>query len=379
MNAVANFRPRVRESVVTLITRELPGNGKILAQVGQEVTPSDILGQTLISAGFRVLDLSHELAVSPKEAGKLMQKAKGQSIFRGEVLALKPTFLGKKKPYLSPVDGIIESYDEKTGSLRVEYLPERRRMLSAVFGIIQKVDPKKGIVVIKTLATEILGIGGTGKIREGSLSIIGDRGSVTNLARIQPKFTDKIIVAGSLIYQDALRASVAIDVKGVVVGGIGASDFRSMSGGNLTKVRKFATDVGISLIVTEGFGGMPIAEDIFNTMIKWNDKFAVLDGNRARLFLPSFEKDSMQRVRTTALPSSDEDLIKPIIEAKAEELKKGQTLRVVANPYAGEEGKLVSIDSSGTLLPSGLTTYLLTIETKHKKIKIPLPNVEIIG
>ncbi len=379
MSVLANFRPRVRESVVTLITRELSGQGQILAKVGQEVTPSDVLGQTLISAGFRVLDLSHELSVSPKEVGALLQKTKGQSIFRGEVLAMKPTFLGKKKPYLSPVDGILESYDEKSGSLRVVYSPERHRMLSAVFGIIQRVDTKKGIVVIKTLATEILGIGGTGKIREGSLSIIGDRGSVTNLARIQPKFTDKIIVAGSLIYQDALRASVTIGIKGVVVGGIEASDFRSMSGGSLTKVRKFASDVGISLIVTEGFGGMPIGEDIFNTMIKWSDKFAVLDGNRARLVLPSFEEDSMQKVRSTALPISREDLVKPIIDPVVEELRKGQILRIVGGSYTGEEGRLFSIDSTPTLLLSGMSTYLLTIETSRKKIKIPLPNVEIIG
>mgnify|MGYP001563096126 CR=1 FL=1 len=379
MSVLANFRPRVRESVVTLITRELSGQGQILAKVGQEVTPSDVLGQTLISAGFRVLDLSHELSVSPKEVGALLQKTKGQSIFRGEVLAMKPTFLGKKKPYLSPVDGILDSYDEKNGSLRVVYSPERHRMLSAVFGIIQRVDTKKGIVVIKTLATEILGIGGTGKIREGSLSIIGDRGSVTNLARIQPKFTDKIIVAGSLIYQDALRASVTIGIKGVVVGGIEASDFRSMSGGSLTKVRKFASDVGISLIVTEGFGGMPIGEDIFNTMIKWSDKFAVLDGNRARLVLPSFEEDSMQKVRSTALPISREDLVKPIIDPVVEELRKGQILRIVGGSYTGEEGRLFSIDSTPTLLLSGMSTYLLTIETSRKKIKIPLPNVEIIG
>lgn len=379
MSAFANLRPRIRKEIVTLITRELTGKGQILAQEGQEVTPSDILGQTQVSAGFRMINLSHELSVSGKDVKRLLAKPIGQSIFRGEVLGYKPGFLGKKKPFLSPVDGILESLDDK-GNLQVAYLPERHRMLAAVFGIVQKIDQKKGMVVIKTLASEILGVCGSGKIREGNLSIIGDRGSVTNLSRIKPQLTDKIIVAGSFIYQDAIRAAVAIDVKGVVIGGMGASDFRSMAGGSLTKARKFASDVGISILLTEGFGSWPIGEDIFTTMLKHNEKFAVLDGNRSRLVLPSFENDSMLKVRATALPAGgDERLIKPIIEAEIHELATGQTLRVVGSPYAGEIGKLFSIDQSPTLLPSGLSTFLLTIETKRKKIRVPLPNVEIIA
>lgn len=374
--AFSNFRPRVKNSIVTLITRQLTGKGQILVQVGQEVTPFDTIGQTQVSAGFRVINLSQELSVSGKEVAQFLVKQTGQNVFRGEVLALKPGFLGKKKPFLSPVDGVIESLDDN-GNLRVAYLPEHHRLLSSVFGIVQKTDPKKGTVVIKVMATEILGVAGCGKIREGNLMLLGERGSVTNLSRIKPTLTDKIVVVGSFIYQDALRASVAIDVKGIVTGGMNASDFRSMTGGSLTKVKKFVSDVGISMLLTEGFGSWPIGEDIFEELLKHNGRFAVLDGERGRLILPSFEKDSMLKVRATALPSVENKPINQDLETM--ELKKGQSIRIIGSLFLGEEGKLFSIDSTPTLLPSGLSTYLLTIETKQRKIKVPLANVEIIA
>lgn len=379
MNLFANFRPRVTKQLVRLVMRELPGKGEVLAQVGQEVTPDDVLGVALTSAGFRIINLAKEFSASPEEAGKLLQKDLGQTIFRGEVLGLKNTFLGKKKIFISPTDGVLESYDSKSGNLKIAFLPERKKMLSAVYGIIEKIDQERGQLIIKTEVVEITGVLGSGKIREGNLSILGDRGSLTNRARIISQLTDRIVVVGGLVYEDALRAAVSISVRGIITGGIDGGDFKAISGGNLVRPPRFPTDIGLSLIVTEGFGSIPVGEDIFSVLVKYKDKFAVLDGSRKRLLLPSFERDCMIRIKAMALPRGKNDIMGVMAEPEAEELKIGQSLRVIAPPFMGEQGKLMAIDKSATHLASGLNIYLLTIETKRRKLKVPYSNVEIIG
>jgi len=378
MNTLANYRPRIVPEVITLISREIPGNGPILVKVNQEVNPSDILGLSITTAGYRVLSLAKALGVSPKDGEKYLQKGLGQAVFRGEVLGLKPSVLGKRS-FISPTDGILESYDPVTGDLRLSYLPERQKVLATVFGIVQKVDITRRLVIIKTKATEILGVLGSGKVRDGNLIILSGRGGVTDEKRIIPKLTDHIIVAGGLIYKEALRTAVAISVKGVIVGGINASDHKSIAGGTLVSKRNMATDVGLSLIVTEGFGGFPIGEDIFSVLARYDNRFVVLDGNRKRLLLPSFDKESMLKIKSTALPErADEILLEPTIEPSMMDLKVGMRVRVVAPPFTSEQGKVISIDQMPSKLPSGLLTYLLTVESKSRKIKVPVVNVEII-
>src|SRR3990167_5883684 len=283
MTPLVNYRPRIISEIITLISREIPGDGPILVKANQEVSPSDILGLSVTTAGYRVLNFAKNLGVSPKDGQKYLQKEMGQKV------------------------------------------------LSAVFGVVQKVDTNRRSVIIKTKTTEILGVLGSGKVRDGNLLILSGRGGVTDEKRIVPKLTDHIIVAGGLIYKEALRTAVAISVKGVIVGGINASDHKSIAGGTLVSKRNMATDVGLSLIVTEGFGGFPIGEDIFSVLARYDNRFVVLDGNRKRLLLPSFDKESMLKIKSTALPErADEILLEPTIEPSMMDLKVGMRVRVVA-------------------------------------------------
>jgi hypothetical protein len=375
----AYFRPRVIPNVVTLIVREVPGNGPILAKPNQEVTPSDVLGLSITSPGFRVVNLAKELGCSAKDCQKYLQKGIGQAVFRGEVLALKQQLL-RQTPFISPADGIIDSYDPETGNLKLAFLPDRQKITSAVYGVVQSVDTKSRKVYIKTAVTEIMGVLGSGRVREGNILVLGNNSAVTTQSSITPKATDHIIVTGGLIYKEALRQAVAISVKGVITGGIAAADFKGMSGGSLVRKGAFATDVGLSLVVCEGFGVIPMGEDVYKTLVKYNDKFAVVDGSQSRILLPSPDRDSILKVRSIALPPEHQRLFDPVLmdlEA-ASPLKPGHLLRVVAPPFIGEQGKLLGIDKVVSKLPSGLSSYLLTIETKRRKIKVPINNVEII-
>jgi len=381
MSLLANRRVRIAQEVITYVRRELTEKGKITAQVGQEVFPDDILGSATVSAGFRTVKVAKLLSVGPREARKYLQRPIGQAIYKGELLAFKPGgILGGKKVVVSPSDGLLDSFDEKTGELRLNFLPHQKDLPAAVFGIVEKVDQDKGQVTIKTQTTQIFGVLGTGRVREGILKVLGERGDLVDKSRITAALSSEIIVCGGLIYLGAITEAVALGLNGIITGGINARDYKGMAGGHLEPSKKFGTDIGISMLVCEGFGSVPIGEDIFNLLKIHSRQFAILDGNRAKLILPSGDKDSLHKIRTTKLPAHSLELTaEPLAEVDALDLAIGQKARVIGPPFFGAQGQIIAIDKTVSVLPSGVQTYLVSLQTQTRKIKVPFTNIEVIG
>lgn len=377
MNLLANYRQRIEKNKVILIRRQLHGKGEITCQVGQEVSPQDILGRSKVAAGFRSTNLAKLLGISPKEAKKYLSRQIGQKIFRGELLAFKKAgFLSEQKIVTSPTDGTIESYSDSTGELRISFLSHTIDLPAAVFGVVEKVDTIRGQVIIKTQATEINGLVGSGNIREGTIKIIGARSDPLTKLKLSHDAAGHILVTGALVNSNIISSAVAEGVHGIISGGISASDFKAV-GGRLYGENKLSTDVGIGILVCEGFGSVPIGEDIFTALLEFNNKFAIIDGNRARLLLPSCEKDCMLNVRKTAIPIEN-TLIEALNVPKAVNLSIGQKVRIISISNLGEQGEIIAIDSAATLLPSGIKTYMVTVQTKTRKLKMPYSNIEVI-
>jgi len=377
MNLFVNKRQRIDNDRIIIIKRMTPGRGQILVKEGQEVTPGQILGQGNVSGGFRSIRLAQLLSVPPLEAIKYLHRPIGQKIYKGELLAYKKGgLLSGEKVIIAPSDGVIRTYDDKAGNLKIEFLQHRSDLAAAVYGIVEKVDKLRGEVLIKTQATIVYGLMGSGQSREGLLHFLGGRSILVTKESIDKDLAGAIVVAGGLIYDSALIQSVNFGVHGIITGGINAIDFRGVSGGEIISTSKLGTDVGLSLLVSEGFGSIPIGEDIYKVLIAHQNKFAILDGNRKMLILPSFESSTMGKVRKTALPLDLQTEV--VAEPEALELKRDLQVRVVSTPYFGEQGLVTDIDQTPTKLESGIQTYLVTIATRTRKIRVPYTNVEAI-
>lgn len=374
----ANSRTRIKKGVVTHIFRNILGQGKILVNIGQEVKPSDILGRASVSGGFRKIDLSQQLKVEPGQVKSHLNRELGQIIYKGELLAFsKGGFLGGKKIITAPTDGILESLDSATGELTIRFLPRNMDLPAAVFGVVDAISSSPRRVSIRCEVTQVLGIFGSGKAREGILKILS-RADLINTNQILPQYAEQIVVAGSLIYKDAILSSISKGVNGIITGGINAKDYRAMAGGRVIFPRKMGSDIGLGVLVTEGFGSLPIGRDIFEVLKSFSGRFAILDGNSGVLNLPSFENSSMDRVRKVSLPQ-ESNLVIGRDEIVARELKKSQAVRVIASPFMGEAGSLESIDQMPTALPTGIKTYLVNIRTQTRMIRVPYSNIEIIN
>lgn len=373
------MRIRVENDAIVRLKRSLKGKGVFNVAKGQEVTPSDILGTASVSSGYRVIKLARMLEVSPRETGKYLKTTLGKRIYRGELLASRKGFMfSKQKIVTSPTDGILDFINPETGDIKLTLLPKKQDLLAGVYGIVDAID--KGQIIIRTQASVVRGMFGTGGVRDGMLQVISKRDELVNKSKISAKLDGKILLGGSLIYKDFITSAISEGVNGIISGGINARDYKGMAGGRLIFPKKFDTDIGISIVVCEGFGSIPIGEDIYSFLSKYDGKFISIDGNKSIIYLPSFESDSMIKIRKTSLkPFEDSNLISyDEAVSKVFEIKPGCKVRIVGNSYAGEQGKIIAMDKTETLLPSGIKTYMTIIETKRRKIQIPVANLEVL-
>lgn len=371
------LRLRVQTDVIVRIQRSLKGEGAIAVLPNQEVTPSDIIATGNISKGFRILNLSQLLQVSPNQVSKYLKKIIGQRVYKDELLAYKSSWMMGKKSVTSPVDGVMDLINPKTGEARLVLLPKKEDMPAGVYGVVEEIDERRNKVIIRTQATMVHGMFGSGRIRDGILRVIGKRDQLIEKPMIVSKPEEQILVGGSLIFKDAIYAAIYAGVSGVITGGINAKDYKDMAGGRLVFPKKLENDIGTSIIVCEGFGSIPIGLDIYEILLRFDSRFVSINGNDGIIILPSFESSSMEKVRKTKLPPIQKGYTSGFSSSLAD-LKIGLKVRVVGNSYQGEQGKIIALDFTETLMPSGIKTYMTTIETRRRRIQIPVANIEVI-
>lgn len=370
-------RIRIEKDLIIRIYRTLRGKGKYSVSVGQEVTPEEIIGRSEFSSGFIVLNLADLLAVSPSEAIRCLKKQIGSRIYKDELLAFKTGWLFQKgKVVTCPTDGVLDFINDKTGEVRITRMPQMIDLPAGVYGIVDSVDNTHGQAVIRTQVSRIYGVCGSGKIREGILQILTKRSDLVAETMISLKLEGHILVDGSLVSKENIMAAISNGVDGIITGGINAQDYRSIAGGRLTFPKKLENDIGVSILVCEGFGSQALGEDIYETLSNYEGKFVTIDGNKALVNLPSYQSSCMIKLRKHALPKEERVFFE---DTQLVELSIGQRVRVVGPSFSAEQGKIASIDKSQTLLPSKVSAYLATIETKRRKIRVPISNIEVIS
>lgn len=376
MKQFAPVNLRVERKVLIRMRRSLRGKGTLNVSLGQQVSPEEIIGTSTISSGFRILNLSTLLSVSPSEVENHLTRQIGQRIYKGELLASKKGFLLSGKKVVAPTDGILDFLNSKTGELRLSFIPKKVELPAGVYGIVEAVDREKGLVIIRTQVSRIHGMFGSGGPRDGILQILNAKDSLVSKTAIAAKYNEYVLVGRNLFFKEAITASISAGVRGIITGGLNAKDYKAMAGGRLIFPKKLDNDIGISIVVCEGFGSIPIGDDIFEILSEYEGRFVYVDGNKAQILLPSFESSSLTTVKNTQLPEFLDEESTP--EEKELELKIGLKVRVVGSSFSGEQGKIVAINESETLLPSGLRAYLVTVEGSRRKIQVPVANCEVI-
>ena len=136
-------------------------------------------------------------------------------------------------------------------------------LLGYVDGRIVEVIPQQGVVV-ETDCSLVQGIFGIGGETRGEIVIaVTSPDEALTPRHLTADMKGKVVVGGSFISSDALARAKEVGVAGLVIGGIHDKDLRALLGYDLGVAITGTEQVGFTLILTEGFGTIPMAGKTF--------------------------------------------------------------------------------------------------------------------
>ncbi len=363
---------KVTESILLRKERKLPIKGKVVVKKGEKVSGDDVVARTEIPGNVTTLNVAGILSVPPEDVKNYMLKKEKDPVKKGEIIAQSKGLFGLFKTNVeSPIDGIIESISSITGQVILREPPQPIEVKAYIDGVVKEVIPDEG-VVIETWGSFIQGIFGFGGERRGYIKMVASSPEdILTEKDITEDMKGCLVVGGSLITTDAIKKALSLGVKGIVAGGIEDHSIREVLGRDIGVAITGSEPIGISVIVTEGFGKMRMAERTFKLLKKLDGQLASFSGAtqiRAGVIRPEIIVTREKPIKTITKMSLEEGL------------KIGMMVRIIREPYFGKIGKVTNLPVELTKIETESKVRILEVELEEekKRVMVPRANVEII-
>jgi len=364
---------KVTEKMTVTKRRILPLKGEVVVKVGDTVEPDTVVARTDLPGNVEPMNIANILGLPPEDVPDCMLKKEGEPIEKGETIAMTKSFFGLfKSEAKSKIDGSVENVSNVTGQVLLRGHPIPVEVKAYLNGVVKEVIEREGVVV-ETIGSFVQGIFGIGGETHGELKVVVDSSeTVLTDSLIDDSCKDKVVVGGSLVTADAIRKAVSVKAKGIVVGGFDDKDLRDFLGQDIGVAITGNEEVGVTLVVTEGFGEIMMAGRTFELLKSKEGMMACINGAtqiRAGVIRPE-----------VVIPyTGEKQVMSAEDEAKSAGLSIGSPIRVIRHPYFGKLGKVVDLQPELHKLESESMARILAVEFDDgEKAVIPRANVELI-
>ncbi len=370
------YTPGLTVSARTVIekTRRLPIKGQVLVGVGQEVAPADPVARAELPGDVETARLAEALGLEPGEVAEKLLVKEGQEVEAGQLLAEARFFFGLfRSEARATSSGRVDFFSPVTGHLGVRKPPVPVEVNAYISGQVREVIPEEGVVVEATGAL-IQGIFGVGPERVGRLAVVTGRpDEELRPGDLPADCRGKVLVGGSGASIETLRLAAERGAVGLVIGGLADAVLTEYLGRRMGVAVTGQENVPLTVILTEGFGRMPMAGRTFELFMRLSAMECSMSGAtqiRAGVLRPE-----------VAVPIKfDEDHEKTItLAARKGELAAGTPVRVIRVPYFGRLGEVVELPPEPQLVESGSRVRVLRARLAGgETVTVPRANVEII-
>jgi hypothetical protein len=190
---------------------------------------------------------------------------------------------------------------------------------------------------------------------------------------IKDEHKGKILVGGSFITLDAFEKAQKKGVVGLVAGGMDDQDLKTILGYDLGVAITGKEDITTTLIVTEGFGEINMAEETFNLLKERNGMYASMNGAtqiragviRPEIIIPIPVKETKRKIK-------EEEESSPSLDV-------GSVIRAIREPYFGKIGVVTELPPELIKLETEAKVRILKAKfSDGEEVIIPRANVELI-
>ena len=366
---------KVTEGMIIQKERRLPLEGEVLVKAGTIVKAEDVVAKADLPGNVQLLNVANLLSVSPEEVTEYMLKPVGESVSKDEIIATTKGLFGLfKSQARSPIDGTIEAVSDVTGQVILREPPIPVEVKAYTDGKVTETVPNEGVTV-ETYGTYIQGIFGIGGETIGNLVIVAKSSSDDlTVEQILPEHRDSILVGGSLVTTDTIQQAIEHGVRGIIAGGIDDADLRELLGYELGVAITGSEEIGITLVITEGFGSIAMAEQTF-TLLK------AREGMKTSINGATQIRAGVVRPEIVIPLASEATGSRSAAEAGAAEgiLEVGSSVRIIREPYFGRLGRVTEMPVELQDLETEARVRVLRVELADgQQTTLPRANVEAI-
>ncbi|MEQ1833172.1 MAG: hypothetical protein ABL977_08955 [Candidatus Eisenbacteria bacterium] len=372
-----SYTPGLRVTADTVVRRErrLPLRGEVLASPGQAVGPDHVVARAELPGNVQTLNLASRLGVDPAQVTQALVRPVGSTVRRGEVVAISKAMFGLMKNQAeSPADGVIENVSTVTGQLLLREPPIPVEVTAYVRGVVAEVLPGEG-VVIESRGALVQGIFGVGGETYGPLVIAtASPGDALESAHLRAGHRGAVVVGGRHVSHATVQRARELGVAALIVGGFDDQDLRQLLGRDLGVAITGQESLGITLVLTEGFGHIEMAQRTWQ----------LLQANRGRVASVSGATQIRAGVLRPEVLIPGDGVLGGAAAGEAQSggsLELGSVVRVIRQPWFGRLGRVIELPSELRPLDTEAMVRVLVVEFADDgtRAMVPRANVERIA
>jgi len=365
-----NIRHRVR--------RTLPISGDVKVGVGAQVQAEDVVAETFLPGDVIPMNLANSMNILPSDLPECMLVQVGDLVEAGQLIARGKGFFGFfPAEYHSRFSGTVESVSHITGQLMLRGAAIPVQVRAFLTGEVTEVIPEEG-VIIEAETSLIQGIFGVGGEAYGPLSMACENHETTLTPDvITPSMKGAIVVGGARMTGAAIQKAIECEVAALISGGMDDQDLREILGYDLGVAVTGSEHIGITLIITEGFGDIAMATRTFNLFKQNAGQSTAVNGAtqiragvmRPEILIPHTHSETREAV------ASDKS-----VKAAAATLAVGVPVRIIREPYFGRLGSVSALPTELQVLESGSKARVLDVAlSAEETVTVPRANIEIMA
>lgn len=364
---------RITRSAELRRERRLPLRGDVLVGWGATVAADTVVARSELPGNVQAVNLAARLSLDPPRVPGALLRPIGSPVTRGEVIAESKGMFGLMTQRVeSPADGTLESISAVTGQLLVRERPIPVEVNAYVRGIVEEVLAGEGVVV-RTRGALLQGIFGVGGETFGRIAMAVERpGDELTRDHLREEHRGMVVVGGSYVSHATLVAAREIGVAAVVVGGFDDRDLCDLLGRDLGVAITGGEEIGLTLVLTEGFGRIAMAERAWTLLRELAGRQASVSGAtqiRAGVLRPEI-----------VIPDDEPGALGTEDPALAG-LAAGALVRAIRSPYFGRIGHVVELPVEPRELETGAIVRVVRVRFEDDGVEAELPraNVERIA
>ncbi len=350
--------------------RILPIPGEVLVKQGDTVEPETVVARALLPGNVVTANLARLLGVAAADLDDLMLVQEGAAVEKDQPIAQSKGIFGfMKQTAKAPTTGELESVSKVSGQAIFREAPIPVEVKAYVGGIVSEVEEGFGVHV-DSRGTMVQGIFGIGPEVSGPIAVASDDPARPLMPQdVKPEHAGTVLVGGSMARLDTLKACVDKGVKALVVGGIDAADLKQLLGYDLGVAITGNETVGLTLVVTEGFGQLAMSGKTHRLLSERAGQTASVSGAtqiRAGVMRPE-----------VLVPSEIHQIEETEVDTGL--MHVNSTVRIIRDPHFGELGRVTDLPAEPHVLDTEAAVRILTVALKDgEHVTLPRANVELV-